>query len=69
MAALSSVVNHSAYFIAVICLVVLCAWSIVYTWTKKKDDADFTELHMTLSALSGTCIVLLVLSWIHKSAK
>lgn len=69
MVALSNVVNHSAYLIAVVCLVVLCAWSITYIWTKKQDDVDFTEMHMTLSALAGTCMVLLVLSWIHKSAK
>ena len=67
--AFKDLVNQSAYIVAVLVVVVLCAWSIVHTLTKRKDDPLFTEIHMSLSAISGTCLLLLILTWIHKSAK
>lgn len=67
--AFKDVVNHTAYVIAVLVTVVLCAWSIVHIWTKHKDDPHLTDMHMTLSALSATCVGLLLLTLMHKFSK
>lgn len=66
---LKNVINHSAYTLAVVCVVLLCAWSIVHVYTKQKDGPLFTELHMVLSQLVATCVLLLLVTWLHKSAK
>lgn len=65
----ASIVNHSAYLTAVLTTLVLLVWSIVHIWTKHKDSPHFTDLHMTLTALVGTCVTLLMLTLFHKFAK
>ena len=66
---LKSAVNNSAYLVGVLTIVVLGAWSIVHIWTKRPDEAPFTEVHMSLGSLSGTCLVLLILTLIYKFGK
>lgn len=63
------IVNHIAYLIAVLTTLVLLVWSIVHIWTKQKDSPHFTDLHMTLTALVGSCITLLLLTVMHKASK
>lgn len=67
--AMKDIVNSSAYLVAVITVLLLCAWSIVHTWTKRKDDPLFTDMHMTLTTLASTSAVVLLLAWIHKAGK
>jgi sugar phosphate permease len=69
MAAFKTVVNHTSYVVAVVTTLILAAWTVVHTWTKRKDDPHFTDLHMTLSALATTSIVLLLVTWVHANAK
>lgn len=69
MASFKTAVNHTSYVVAVITTLVLAAWTIVHTWTKRKDDPHFTDLHMTLSAIASTSVVLLLITWVHSAAK
>ena len=67
--AFKDVVNHSAYLVAVVVVLVLLVWSITHVWTKAKDSPLFTEVHMTLTALVGSCFILLLLTVMHKASK
>lgn len=69
MALPSLVVNSGAYSIAVLVTITLCAWSIVHIFTKTKDAPFFTDLHMSLAAVSSTCVAILMLGVLHKNSK
>ncbi|MAA50185.1 MAG: hypothetical protein CMP83_08420 [Gammaproteobacteria bacterium] len=68
-ATLHGAINHGAYYAAVACVITLCVWSIVYLYTKAPAEPQFTDVHMILSQVSGTSVLLLLLTWLHKSAK
>lgn len=65
----SRTINQSAYVVATLCVIVLCVWSIVHAYTKTRDSPFFTDLHMTLSVLSGSATTLLLLTLIYRYAK
>ena len=66
---LKDTVNHAAYLTAVLTTLILLVWSITHIWTKPKDSPIFTEMHMSLTALVGSCFTLLLLTVMHKLAK
>lgn len=65
----AALVAHTAYPTATILTVTLMVWSLVYLYTKTKDQGHWSDVHTTLSTLLGVCFSLLLLNVMYKHGK
>ena len=69
MKIVQSSVGSTAYSILVLDLVILLVWSLVWIWTKRAEQGAWTDIHMSLTAVAGTMLLLLVCTWLYQAGR
>ena len=66
---MQSSVGGVAYSVLVLDIVVLLIWSLVWMWTKAKEQAPWTDVHTSLSSIAVSMFGLLIATWLYQSGR
>jgi nicotinamide riboside transporter PnuC len=65
----ASQIANVSYPTAIITIVVLTVWSIIHMYTKAFDQAPWTDIHSTISAVLGAALMVQIAGVLHKHSK